>query len=55
MEERVRNERKKAKIRSKNMPLIQWFGMILLILLALLTIIPFLWMVSATFKANNEV
>ena len=55
MEESVRNERKKAKIRSKNMPFIQWLGMILLIVLALLTIIPFLWMVSASFKANNEV
>ncbi len=41
MEESVRNERKKAKIRSKNMPFIQWLGMILLIVLALLTIIPF--------------
>lgn len=40
MEESVRNERK-AKIRSKNMPFIQWLGMILLIVLALLTIIPF--------------
>ncbi len=37
------------------MPFIQWLGMILLIVLALLTIIPFLWMVSASFKANNEV
>ncbi|HAQ1514867.1 TPA: carbohydrate ABC transporter permease, partial [Enterococcus faecium] len=33
------------------MPFIQWLGMILLIVLALLTIIPFLWMVSASFKA----
>ncbi|WP_025481552.1 ABC transporter permease subunit [Enterococcus faecium] len=37
------------------MPFIQWLGMILLIVLALLTIISFLWMVSASFKANNEV
>lgn len=55
MEESVQNERKKAKIFSNDMTFIQWLGMILLIGLALLTIIPFLWMVSASFKANNEV
>lgn len=53
MEESVQNERKKAKIFSNDMTFIQWLGMILLIGLALLTIIPFLWMVSASFKANN--
>ncbi|WP_165004603.1 MULTISPECIES: carbohydrate ABC transporter permease [unclassified Enterococcus] len=56
MEASIHNEKKTVKIKKSRLSrLSRWTIFVLLLCFAGMTMVPFFWMVSASFKANNEV
>lgn len=56
MEMTANNKENNAALKKKKLgKVFQFIGLIFLTLLALFTLIPFFWMLSASFKSNNDV